>query len=242
MKENIIRNNPLEVLSEKYNPLKEDILVYRKVSGVDYDYYEFACELLGILLDRVVWLSISKEEEDSAKESNAIKLHKGEEFNLESLLELGYERVERVWNEGDVSVLGDVVIIWPFSMNNLVRLSLFGKEVEEISIVGVESRKKIKEVSERTLLSKDSELLVGNEESSKSININLVSNLGEETGRVDLGIRNVPGIESYSTKSTLLEISKNYRNRGYEVWYLTNTLEKYDLEVAKEVREIIDKV
>ncbi len=242
MKEKTIRNNPIETLSKSYVPLKGDILAYGKVSGVDYDYYELACELLGILLDRVVWLSISKGEEGESKETNAIKLHKGEEFNLDSLLDLGYERVERVWNEGEVSVLGDVVIIWPFSMNNLVRLSLLGKEVEEISVVGVESRKKIREVNERTLLSKDSELLVGNEESGKSMNISLVSNLGEEEGRVDLGIRNIPGIEAYSTKSALLEISKNYKNRGYEVWYLTNSLEKYDLEVAKEVRDVIDEV
>jgi transcription-repair coupling factor (superfamily II helicase) len=242
VKEERIRNNPIGTLSKSYIPLKEDILAYRKISGVDYDYYEIACELLGILLDRVVWLSISKGEEAGSKENNAIKIHKGEEFNLDSLLDLGYERVERVWNEGEVSVLGDVVIIWPFSMNNLVRLSLLGKEVEEISVVGVESRKKIRDVEERTLLSKDSELLVGNEESSKSVNISLVSNLGEEEGRVDLGIRNIPGIETYSTKSALMEISKNYKNRGYEIWYLTNSLEKYDLEVAKEVRDVIDEV
>ncbi len=241
MKEEKIRNNLIEALSKSYISVKEDILAYKKVSGVDWDYYELACELLGVLLDRVVWLSVSKEE-DLSKGSNAIKLHKGEEFNLNSLLDLGYERVERVWNEGEVSVLGDVIIIWPFSMNNLVRLSLLGKEIEEISIVGAESRKKIREVNERILLSKNSELLVGNEESGGSINIKLINNLEEEEGGVDLGIRSIPGIEAYSTRSALLEISKNYRNRGYKIWYLTNSPEKYDLEVAKEVREIVDNI
>jgi transcription-repair coupling factor (superfamily II helicase) len=189
-------------------------------------------------------LSILKDREKKteSRENSAIKLRKGEGFNLNSLLELGYERVERVWNEGEISVLGDVVIIWPFSMNNLVRLSLFGEEIEEISIVEAESRKKIREVNERIILNKNSELLVGNEESQRSINISLVNNLGEEEGRVDLGIRSIPGIEAYSTKSALLEISKNYKNRGYKIWYLTNNLEKYDLEVAKEVRKVIDEV
>lgn len=242
MKEERIRNNLLEALCESYIPLKEDILAYKKVTGVDWDYYELACELLGILLEKVVWLSISKGKKTESGKDNAIKLHKGGEFNLNSLLELGYERVERVWNEGEVSVLGDVVIIWPFSMNNLVRLSLFGKKIEEISIVEAESRKKIREVNERIILSKNSELLVGNEESQRSINISLVSNLDEEEDRVDLGIRSIPGIEAYSTKSALLEISKNYKNRGYKIWYLTNSLEKYDLEVAKEVRKVIDEI
>jgi transcription-repair coupling factor len=243
------KNNIIASLVERYEPLKQDILDTLKVSGIDYEHYELACEILGVLLDRVVWLSIDKTqdaEEDFKKEGESnegvVKIKKGEDFNIDSLLDLGYERVERVWNEGEISVLGDVIIIWPFSMANLVRLSLFGTEIEDISVIGSESRKRIKQVKERTFLGPNSKLLVGNEESSKSTNIKLVSNITDDVEKVDLGLRNIPGIETHISKRGVLEIVKNYKSRGYDVWYLTNNIGKYDLQVAKELRDMIDSL
>jgi len=125
-------------------------------------------------------------------------------------------------------------------MSNLVRLSLFGKEIESISVVDVESRRKIKEVSERVFLGANSKLLVGNEESSKGMNITLVSNIVDGEKKVDLGIRSIPGVENYISERGVLEIVNNYKSRGYDVWYLTNSIEKYDLEVSKDLRDMID--
>jgi transcription-repair coupling factor (superfamily II helicase) len=245
-----LKNNIIDSLVERYKPLKQDILDTLRVSGIDYDYYELACEMLGVLLNRVVWLSIDKDKrEEEGKEEikgrvkggkkGILKIKKGEKFDIASLLDLGYERVERVWNEGEISVLGDVIIIWPFSMNNLVRLSLFGSEIEDISVIDSESRKKIKQVKERTFLGANSKLLVGNEESSKSTNIKLVSNITDDVEKVDLGLRSIPGIETHISKRGVLEIVKNYKSRGYDIWYLTNNIEKYDLEVVKELRDMI---
>ena len=249
MKKNILKSNIINSLVERYESLKGDILDTLKVSGVEYDYYELACEMLGVLLDKVVWLSIEQDKKEEGKEKgikgsrkSVLKIKKGDDFNIDTFFGLGYERVERVWNEGEISALGDVVIIWPFSMSNLVRLSLFGYEVENISVVDVESRRKIKEVKERTFLGVNSKLLVGNEESTKSTNITLVSNIVDDVEKVDLGIRNIPGIESHISKRGILEIVNNYKSRGYEVWYLTNNIEKYDLEVNKELRGIVDSL
>jgi transcription-repair coupling factor (superfamily II helicase) len=252
VEKNILKNNIINSLVERYEPLKNNILDSLKVSGVEYNYYELACEMLGVLLDRVVWLSIEQEKKEDDRGDNkgkgvksrksVVKIKRAELFNMEILLDLGYERVERVWNEGEISVLGDVIIIWPFSMTNLVRLSLFGEEIEEISVIDVESRRRIKEVKERTILGANSKLLVGNEESTKSTNITLVSNIVDDVKKVDLGIRSIPGVESHISKRGILEIVNNYKSRGYEVWYLTNSIEKYDLEVAKELRAMIDSL
>jgi transcription-repair coupling factor (superfamily II helicase) len=244
VKKEDMSNNIVKALAERYKPLKKDIESSLKISGVDYDCYELASEILGFLLDKVVWLSIEKrpDENNEGEVSESKKVKKGEDFDPQVFFDIGYERVERVWNEGEISILGDVVIIWPFSMKNLVRLSLFGKEIEEISIVDVESRKKNRSVSERVVLGANSKLLVGNEESSSSINIALVSNIVDDEERVDLGIRSVPNMEGIASKRMLLEIINNYKSRGYEIWYLTNRFDKYELEVAEEVRDIVTRV
>lgn len=239
-KENI-KKNMLEILAKRYEPLKEEILSTQNISGVDYGFYELACEILGILLGNVVWLSTQQDTQGNVKEES-VQVRKGNPFNIDSFLKLGYERVERVWNEGEISVLGDVIIIWPFSMKNLVRVSLFGKEIESIFVIDAESRKKIKEIDERIFLGINSKLLVGNEESSGSVKINLVSNLTDDIDKIDLGIRSIPNIEEYTSRKAVLEIVNNYKSRGYNIWYLTSSLDKYELEVGKSMREVIDRV
>ena len=107
----------IESLVEKYRSKKGDIEGVLKITGVDPEFYELASEVLGLLLGKVVWLVL--EEGESLEKKNSIVIKEGFSFNINTLLDLGYERVERVWNEGEVSVLGDVVLIWPFSMNSL---------------------------------------------------------------------------------------------------------------------------
>ncbi len=239
MKKENFNNNILNNLVGRYSHLIEDIKDVEKVTGVDTEYYELSCELLGILLNRVVWLSTS---ENTQTEKRRVLLKMGEVFDINSLINIGYERVERVWNEGEISVLGDVIIIWPFSMNRLVRLSLFGEKVENISVVDVDSRRKIKDVEQRMFLGKGEQLLVGNEDSKGSINISMVKSIGDTKGAIDLGIRSIPNLETYSSRRAVVEIVKNYRSRGYEVWYLSRSIDKYDLQVEKELKESIDDV
>jgi transcription-repair coupling factor len=230
----------IKSLAKRYEQKKSEIELELSITGVDREYYELACEILGVLLDSVVWLSLDDSQQDGG--DNTVRVKKGIPFDLNQILNIGYERVERVWNEGEISVLGDVVLIWPFSMNRLVRLSLFGNEVESISIVDVESRKRIKDVDERTILASDSKLLVGNEESSSSLNVKMATSFGEDNESVNLGLRNIPGIESFTPRKATLEIVKNFKSRGYDIWYLTNSLDKYELLVEKELRESIGEI
>lgn len=230
----------IESLVEKYRSKKGDIEGVLKITGVDPEFYELASEVLGLLLGKVVWLVL--EEGESLEKKNSIVIKEGFSFNINTLLDLGYERVERVWNEGEVSVLGDVVLIWPFSMNSLVRVSLLGNIIEKISIVDIESRKREKDVKERVLLAENSKLLVGNEDSSGSVRVRMVDFFEEQEDVVNLGLRNIPTVEEYTSRRAILEIVKNFKNRDYDIWFLTNSIEKYELLVEKELRKSIDRI
>ncbi len=78
--------------------------------------------------------------------SSKVLLEKNCDFKVEPLIKLGYNRVKRVWEQGEVSIYGDVAVLWPYGSENVVRLSLLGDEVELISIVDAETRRKIKDV------------------------------------------------------------------------------------------------
>jgi len=235
----------MDSLSEKLisntKELKQDILDKKVVTGIDEGYFELTAELLGVLLGKTVWLSTSEESDE--KEKNLLSVKVGDTFNPSSFVDLGYTRVERVWDEGEYAVLGDIVIVWPFSMKNIVRLSLFGKEVESIDIVESTSRKKIESVQSKSFIDSTSHLLVGNEEAEDQVRISVRSDLGLTYGEaVNLGIRTIPGIEVFSSVHVTQEIVKNFKTRGYEVLYLTNNLDRYELEAEKSLKESIDEV
>ena len=227
-------------LAKRYSSKKKEIERVLKVTGVDLEYYELVCELLGVLLGKVVWLMLGDDEHQEGEDSVMIK--KGSLFNLNSLLNIGYEGVERVWNEGEISVLGDVILIWPFSMNNLIRISLSGDDIEGISVVEVESRKRVKDIEGRTLLGKNSKLLVGNEESSGSVKIRIVEDIEKQENLINLGLTNIPNVQEYTSRKAILEIVRNFKSRGYDIWYLSNSIEKYDLLVEKELKESISEI
>ncbi|MGI6484592.1 MAG: DEAD/DEAH box helicase [Candidatus Dojkabacteria bacterium] len=235
----------MDSLSEKLisntKELKQDILDKKVVTDVDEGYFELTAELLGVLLGKTVWLSTSEEPDEKEKSLLTVKV--GDTFNPSSFVDLGYTRVERVWDEGEYAVLGDIVIVWPFSMKNIVRLSLFGKKVESIDIVESTSRKKIESVQSKSFIDSTSQLLVGNEEAEDQVRISVRPGLGLTSSEVvNLGIRTIPGIEVFSSVHVTQEIVKNFKTREYEVLYLTNNLDRYELETEKSLKESIDEV
>ncbi|MBP5204377.1 DEAD/DEAH box helicase [bacterium] len=235
-KENLIYDSILD----GYQPLIEDILDRREISGIDTDFYDITAELLGRLLGKSVWISTNKKKE-TKNSSKEYTLTVGETFNTEKLTKLGYNRVERVWEEGDYSILGDIVTIWPYSMTNIVRISIFGEQIETIDLIDVNSRKKIKSITNKTILDNTAEVLVGNEDNEDSVRLSIVSNIGEDTG-VNIGIRNISGIDNYSSQKAVLEIIKNYKSRDYKIYYLTKNIEKYAEFTQKDFGKYIDKV
>ncbi|KKQ11068.1 MAG: Transcription-repair coupling factor [candidate division WS6 bacterium GW2011_GWC2_36_7] len=226
----------LNKISGDIRQFKEEILSKNKVSGVDSNYYELTAEILGKALNKRVWLLLSDLESTQEKILN-IKLK--EKFEIKKFLDLGYERVERVWNEGEVSILGDVVIVWPYSMNNVVRISLYGEEIENIDILDIHTRKKIRSVDTRLFLSSGVDIFLGNEEAAEDVNIKIMHRIGDQEDCVDLGIRTIPGIENFSNTKVVTEIIKNFRSRDFKIWYVTKDSKGFENNPLKmQIEEI----
>ena len=231
-----MEGNFIDTISDRLKNFSKELLDSKKISGVDSQFYELTAEILGKALNRRVWLLFSSLEENAEK---ILKVRVGDTFNIQQFLDAGYERVERVWNEGEISILGDVVIIWPYSMNNIVRISLYGESVENIDVLDVQTRKKIKGVNERPFLSPGVEIYLGYEEAEKDIEIKIEHRIGDAQECVDLGMRTIPGIENYSNERILKEIVRNFKNRGFKIYYATKKEDSGLLPFGEMIDEVL---
>ena len=213
-----MEKNFVDTISQRLKNFTVQIVDTKKISGVDSQFYEFTAEILGKALGKRVWLIFSSLDENSER---ILKVKVGDIFNIQQFLDSGYERVERVWNEGEISILGDVVIVWPYSMNSIVRMGLYGDMVENIDVLDIQTRKKIKGTNERLFLSPGVDIYLGNEEAEDDVEIKIEHRIGDEQECVDLGIRTIPGIENFSNENILREIVRNFKSRGFEVVYVT---------------------
>ena len=59
-----------------------------------------------------------------------LTLKKGEDVSLLRLTDLGYERVNKVYTEGEFSLYVDVAVVWVHGYSSPYRISLFDKELE----------------------------------------------------------------------------------------------------------------
>jgi transcription-repair coupling factor (superfamily II helicase) len=150
----------VQQLSEKISLDTKD----KYYSLVDKEFEELFAEILGNKLQTSIYLSKGKD----VDQSKTVRLEKGKSFKSELLVNLGYRKVDRVWDEGEFSILGDVVILWPKSMKNILRISLWGDEIENIEIVEPGNRRQVEEVDFKDILDMDSQSIVGNENISAS--------------------------------------------------------------------------
>jgi len=72
--------------------------------------------------------------------------NKGSNFDINVLSELGFQKVGRVWNTGEYSVLGDVVIFWERGNLYPLRISLFDSSIESLAYIDSESRLSIRKL------------------------------------------------------------------------------------------------
>ena len=229
--------NIAKELSKALKETKEEILRIKKVSGIEPYLLEFSAELLGNILSKKVFLRDG--EENSQK--GLFTIRKGDIFNISNLLNLGYSRVERVWCEGEISILGDVVIVWPFSTNNVLRISLLGEQIEGMAVVDSQTRKKIKDVGERVFVPEGSRIYLGNEDGVGEEVLDIVPRVSEEE-YVDLQVRSIPGIENFSNAKILKEIVKNFKSRKFKIWYVTNKGARVDRLVQKDILQMVDAI
>ncbi len=206
-----------------------------KVGGYPEELEEFTAEILGNKENSEILIT-----DENSKEDKEISIAKGDSFSLEEFLNLGYQRVERVWEEGDISVLGDVVMLWPFSMQNVGRLSLNGDVVENIDLADSNTRARIKSVEKINLFKSTGNVVIGNEGADKRISLRRVENSLDKAD-LDMHISYIPGIDIFSNPKTTRQVISNYKKRGFEILYLVQSIEKYDRE-GSILREDIDRI
>ena len=85
-----------------------------------------------------------------------LKLVKGEEYDLtdlkETLVELGYERVERVVAPLQFAARGDIIDVFSVSSTSPARIEFFGDQIDAIRIFGLGDQRSYTEADEYTVL------------------------------------------------------------------------------------------
>jgi len=192
---------------------------------VGKEYEEYIAEVLGRKLSRSIFFVPEKKQEIEFLEFSV-----GDKWDIDSLIALGYERVERVWNEGEIAVLGENVLIWPFSSKYILRFTLLGNVIEGIEVLEATSRKRIDSKDTVKILPNSEDSVVGNEMDGDILILECVPNIFLEEDVIDIGIRALPSFSLASLSKSSVNILGDYKSRGYEIWYLSNDLFKYDSE------------
>lgn len=224
--------------------LKRDIPVI--VTSVPYYLFSFAIELIAQamesriegrvfsdLSDLETYLEFAK---SSAKKKLVLSVKS--KFSVRQISDLGYEKVSRVWNPGEFSLYGDVVVLWIKGWQNPVRLSLFGEEIEQISLIDSNDRRSISEldaiefsnnkISESDSIESLYESFVGGESYSQDLKLELIfvkklsqvelSHFDMQHQVFDMQIGSLPYLTSTTNlQKSLTGILKDFINRGYKV-------------------------
>ena len=202
---------------------------------VGKEYEEFAAEVLGKKLSKSVYMVEKKDNGLVYEEYDT-----GDKWDVNKLVSMGYEVVERVWNEGEISILGENILIWPYSSKYVFRFTLFGNRIEEINILDPVSRNVVERKNFVRIFPKNYSTVIGNETEKEFIVIECVPNIFVDEDVADLGIRSLPYFSLSSLSKSSVNILRDYKNRGYEVWYLTHDLLRYKSEEV--LGEYVDRV
>ncbi len=190
---------------------------------VGKEYEEYVAEVLGRKLFKSIFLVPEKKQEIDFKEYSV-----DDKWDIESLISLGYERVERVWNEGEISVLGENILIWPFSSKYVFRFTLLGNDIEEIEVLEPTSRRRVESKKSIKVFSFNQDIVIGNETAVDMLILECVPNIFLQGDVIDLGIRSLPYFSLASLTKSSINILGDYKSRGYSIWYLTHDFLKYD--------------
>lgn len=202
---------------------------------VGKEYEEFVAELLGRKLSKSVYMVEQKDEKILYEEYKV-----GDKWSVDKLLSIGYEVVERVWKEGEISILGENILIWPYSSKYIFRFTLFGNAIEQIEILDPTSRNVVERKSFARIFPKDYSTVIGNETNEEFLVIQCVPNIFVDEDVADLGIRSLPYFSLTSLSKSSVNILKDYKRRGYHIWYLTHDLLRYKSQ--ESLSEYIDRI
>lgn len=256
---------PTSIVKDKIS--KSDLITEKFIilPGIPNHLFSYSAQLIAHGLGKcVIFRKFSTLEDfeqfsvrnSSKKEEIKFPLKNGSIFQISDLSDIGYKKVDRVWNPGEFSLYGDVVIIWQQGHSNPLRISMMGKKVESIEIVDSISRKGIAERNrvEISAINVDEEeeapthdLIIGNEEAEEGVDSQFIlidgvsiieaENLGYFY--IDLGLRSIPMANSqYTHIPSLVRLVSRYKEDGYSVRYLANDQDSFN-RIDEDLRKLI---
>ncbi len=214
-------------LKKKLNVLNKDPLVLK---NLPFNLINLAGEIIANFSKKSFDIVICKNDEEvlSVVESYRDGYIKrsfcivGEKFSFKTLDT--FTRVKRVWSRGEYSLLGDVLVVWPFNFTNPVRISLLGESVERIDVVERNSFQRIESLkSFEIVFSRDLEFssynIVGERFAYPIAFLdNRFFQMDFDFQSFDLGFRYIPGLDYYlNNKSVLLKVIDDYLSKGYQI-------------------------
>jgi transcription-repair coupling factor (superfamily II helicase) len=169
----------------------------------------------------------------SSGEINVFSYKLNDKFKLKDLEENGFARVKRVSEKGEYSLLGDVLIFWPFNFENPVRVSLFGDTVEKIDVIEKNTFSNIQALKKVEIFTNlENEIFTyGISEQKYAYPLVLFNldalQLDYGFSSLDLGFRNIPGLEyAMNKKSVLQKVIDGYRAQGYQIFCSSGELRR----------------
>lgn len=184
--------------------------------AIPNQYEEFVAELIGLKLKRGVCILPF----DDDLEPQFRTLSVDDTWDISIYISLGYVNVERVWSSGEISVLGETILIWPYSSKDILRITLLGNTVESIDVLNPEDRRRIKSAYSVRIFNSEQDVVVANESAKDLLVLKSTPNLFQRDDSIDIGINNLPNLSIYKDSKSSINILNDYRKRGYEIWYL----------------------
>jgi transcription-repair coupling factor (superfamily II helicase) len=223
----------LSGLNSKF--LKEKIRILDKeplfLKNTERNLLGFSGTLLSKISDKSFDIVLCKDEDElnqviqqyCAGRNEGLRLKISDSVNAKDFEEANFQRVKRVWEKGEYSLLGDVLVVWPFNSKNPIRLSLFNKSVESIDVVDKSSFRSLDSLNSVELyLSLNADVTSYNSEISKKYKYPIffigdrVAAFGYES--LDLGFRNISGLDYYlNNKRVVSRVIDEYIKNKFRV-------------------------
>lgn len=207
----------------------------RFISKVPRFLYHFTSELLSNALDKITPILLIVEEHPTSNEEFKLGysiLKVGHKFDTQLLEEYGYKKVAKVLNPREFSLYGDVVVFWSEGSWQPHRLSLWGRDIESIDVLDIETRKSLKTIKSDLLINSAfaplgvKELIFNSNRDVTARVETFIVSLSTSTqegssNRIDLGLRTLPfrNDESINLKS-VTRILEQYKRQGFGLFFI----------------------
>ena len=168
---------------------------------------------------------------------------------IEDLVLSGYERVYTVEKQGEVSLRGSILDIFPINDDKAYRLDFFGNDIETIKILDIESQRSKEKIESITVMPKSEILFTESEKETIKFYINdkLSQNLTEKTREKfedDLTYLDETGEYSLLQKYVSIFIQDNYSFVDYidkkiMLFYDYSFIERQELNINEQIYDYL---